>query len=92
MQHRLKIKRELRLGRKTADQGFRRVPKQGYEASLIRNQFYRIVRNARVAKDDLVHVVDQSGEDALYRTGQFVLVDLPPAVRKKIFALADAAS
>lgn len=64
---------------------------EGYEASLIRGKLYRVLRDARAAKDNLVRVVDESGEDYLYAADQFVLVDFPPAVRKKILALADAA-
>jgi hypothetical protein len=31
--------------------------------------------------------VDESGEDYLYHKDHFVLVDFPPAVRRKILAL-----
>ena len=63
----------------------------GYEASLIRGKVYRVLRDARAARDSLVRVIDESGEDYLYGLDQFVFVDFPPAVRKKILALADAA-
>jgi hypothetical protein len=63
----------------------------GYEASLIRGKVYRVLRDARAAKDNLVRVIDESGEDYLYGIDQFVFVDFPPAVRKKLLALADAA-
>jgi hypothetical protein len=58
-----------------------------YKASLIPGKVYRILPDPRAAEDDLVRIIDESGEDYLYHTSYFVLVDFPPAVRKKILAL-----
>ena len=55
-----------------------------YKASLIPGKVYRIVPDPRAAKDDLVRVVDESGEDYLYHTSHFLLVDFPRAVAKQI--------
>ena len=62
----------------------------GNEASLIVGKVYRIVRDARAAKDDLVRIIDESGEDYLFDKAQFVFVDFPEAVRKKLLALQRA--
>ena len=62
----------------------------GNEASLILGKVYRVVPDTRAAKDDLVRVIDESGEDYLFDKDQFVLVDFPPAVRKKILAIQHA--
>jgi hypothetical protein len=62
----------------------------GNEASLILGKVYRVVPDARAAKDDLVRIIDESGEDYLFHKKQFVLVDFPQAVRKKILALQRA--
>lgn len=51
---------------------------------------YRIVRDARAAKDDLVRIIDESGEDYLFDKTQFAFVDFPQAVRKKLLALQRA--
>lgn len=59
-----------------------------YQASLIPGKVYRILPDPRAAKDDLVRIVDESGEDYLYHQSHFVFVDFPPAVKKKILALA----
>jgi hypothetical protein len=59
----------------------------GNEASLILGKVYRILADARAANDDLVRIVDESGEDYLFDKQQFALVDFPQAVRKKILAL-----
>jgi len=61
-----------------------------YQASLVAGKVYRIVPDARAAKDDLVRIVDESGEDYLYHKEHFVFVDFPPAVRKKILELQGA--
>ncbi len=58
-----------------------------YEASLIRGKVYRILPDPRAAKDDLIRIVDESGEDYLYHKSLFVFVDFPKAVEKKILAL-----
>jgi hypothetical protein len=57
------------------------------EASLIPGKVYRILPDSRAAKDDLVRIVDESGEDYLYHKSHFVFVDFPKSVRKKILAL-----
>jgi hypothetical protein len=49
---------------------------------------YRIFSDPRAAKDDFVRIVDESGEDYLYHEDHFVFVDFPPAVKKKLLALA----
>lgn len=59
----------------------------GNEASLILGKVYPIVPDARAAKDELVRVVDESGEDYLFARAQFALVDFPEAVRRKLLAL-----
>ena len=61
-----------------------------YRASLIPGKVYRIVADARAAKDDLVRIFDESGEDYLYHKDHFVFVDFPPVVKKKLLALAGA--
>jgi hypothetical protein len=62
----------------------------GNEASLIVGKVYRIVPDPRAAKDDLVRIIDESGEDYLFDKTQFAFVDFPQAVRKKLLALQKA--
>ena len=68
------------------------IDNSGYEASLILGKVYRILRDAKAAKDDLVRIVDESGEDYLYHKSHFVFVDFPKSVARKILALANAES
>jgi len=58
-----------------------------YKASLILNKIYRLLPDPRAAKDDLIRIVDESGEDYLYHKSHFVFVDFPKGVKKKILAL-----
>jgi len=57
---------------------------------LIRGKVYRILPDPRAAKDDLVRIVDESGEGYLYHRSYFVFVDFPKAVKKRILAMESA--
>jgi hypothetical protein len=63
------------------------IENAGNEASLILGKVYRLLPDSRAAKDDLVRIIDESGEAYLFHKDQFVFVDFPLAVRKKILAL-----
>ena len=66
------------------------IDNRGQEASLIRGKIYRVRPDAKARKDDLIRVVDESGEDYLFDAEQFVLVDFPLSVRRKILKLQRA--
>lgn len=65
------------------------IDNRDYEASLILRKLYPIIPDARAAKDQLLRIVDESGEDYLYPKDYFVLVDFPKPVEKRIRQLAD---
>lgn len=48
-----------------------------YQASLVLGKVYRILPDPKAAKDDLVRMVDESGEDYLFHKSHFVFVGLP---------------
>lgn len=48
------------------------VENADYKASLILGKVYRIIPDPVAAKDDLVRIVDESGEDYLYHKTHFV--------------------
>ena len=66
------------------------VDNTDYKASLISGKVYRIIPDPQAAKDDLVRIVDESGEDYLYHKSHFVFVDFPRANAKKIRSLEAA--
>jgi hypothetical protein len=63
------------------------IDNREYEASLVLGKVYRIVPDVKAARDDLVRIVDESGEDYLYHKSHFVFVDFPKAVARKILSL-----
>ncbi len=76
--------------KRTAKQFALCIENGGNEASLILGKVYPIVPDARAQKDALVRIVDESGEDYLFDDGQFVFVEFPQAVRRKLLALQRA--
>jgi len=67
------------------------IDNSNYQASLILGKVYRILPDPKGSKDDLVRIVDESGEDYLYHRNHFVFVDFPPTVKKKVLALQSVA-
>ena len=68
------------------------VDNTDYHASLVLGKVYRIIPDPKGARDDLIRIVDESGEDYLYHKSHFVFVDFPKAITKKILSLQDAAA
>ena len=66
------------------------VDNTDYKASLIPGKVYRIIPDPQAAKDDLVRIVDESGEDYLYHKAHFVFVDFSRAIAKRIRSLESA--
>jgi hypothetical protein len=63
------------------------VDNADYKTSLVLGKVYRIIPDPEAAKDDLVRIVDESGEDYLYHKSHFVFVDFPRAIAQKIRSL-----
>ena len=63
------------------------VDNADYKASLIPGKVYRIIQDPQAAKDDLVRIIDESGEDYLYHKAHFVFVNFPRAIEKRIRSL-----
>lgn len=63
------------------------VDNTGYEASLIVRKIYEVLPDERAAEDDLLRVIDESGEDYLYHRSQFILVELPAEVERALTAV-----
>lgn len=58
-----------------------------YEASLILKKIYEVIPDEQAAKDDLLRIIDESGEDYLYHTSHFILVELPLEVEQILVAV-----
>ena len=57
------------------------VRNEGYLASLELWKVYRMLPDRRAAKDQLVRIIDESGEDYLYDQSWFVPIKLPREVQ-----------
>lgn len=66
------------------------VDNADYEASLILRKIYEIIPDAVAANDDLLRIVDESGEDYLYHKSHFIMVRFPMEVEHALFATQSA--
>lgn len=55
---------------------------------LKRRKIYEVLPDETAAKDDLLRVIDDSGEDYLYSANQFVEVSFAPEVERAILKAA----
>lgn len=62
----------------------------GNEGSLILGKIYAVVSDAKAAKDDLIRIIDESGDDYLFARSQFEVVEFPQGVRRRLLALQKA--
>lgn len=57
-----------------------------YPASLEKRKIYLSIPDPEAEQIGLIRVIDESGEDYLYPTQLFSLIDLPPALGKVLAA------
>ena len=57
------------------------INNRDYPASLELHKIYRVLPDEDAAEDGDIRVVDESGEDYLYRAKDFVVIDVPAEVR-----------
>ncbi len=62
------------------------VDNTDYEASLILRKIYEVIPDEVGNKDDLLRIVDESGEDYLYHNSCFIVVDFPQEVAHALHA------
>ena len=56
-------------------------------SDLETRKIYQVLQDDDAAKDGYIRVVDESGEDYLYPTSYFVLVDLPQEAQDALVAV-----
>ena len=56
----------------------------GYEASLEVRKLYAVLDDSSAEPDDLIRVIDESGEDYLYPARLFQKVELPSELQRKL--------
>ncbi len=57
-----------------------------YEASLIVRKMYEVVPDPQAEKDDMLRVIDESGEDYLFHSSHFISFELPIEVERALAA------
>ncbi len=57
-----------------------------YEASLIVRKMYEVIPDPQAEKDDMIRVIDESGEDYLFHTSHFMPIELPIEVERALIA------
>ena len=57
---------------------------EGYPASLEVGKLYRVITDEEAAKENLLRVVDESGEDYAFAANRFHIVELPQAVKETL--------
>ena len=60
------------------------VRNAGYLASLEIRKLYEVLADPEAEKDDMIRVVDESGEDYLYPADMFVAAPLPAAIEEAV--------
>jgi hypothetical protein len=60
------------------------VDNDGYPASLELHKIYRVLPDEGAVPDGDLRVIDESGEDYLYPSERFVLVELPQSVEDSL--------
>lgn len=59
-----------------------------YPVSLELHKIYRVLPDQDAEQDGDLRIVDESGEDYLYSSEQFVLIDLPNMVENSLLKAA----
>jgi hypothetical protein len=62
------------------------VDNTGYEASLIKRKIYEVIPDSQAEQDDLIRIIDESGEDYLYHISHFVFLELSAEVERALVA------
>ena len=60
------------------------IKNTGYPASLELRKLYEVLDDQEAEQDNMIRVIDESGEDYLYPTDMFVLAPLPAAVEEAV--------
>ena len=62
------------------------IENEGYAVSLEKRKIYVALRDAAAEKQDMLRIVDESGEDYLYPKALFRAIALPQAVKRAVLA------
>lgn len=68
------------------------IKNSGYLASLELRKLYEVLADPEAEKDDMIRVIDESGEDYLYPSDMFVFAPLPAAVEQAVIGATESSA
>lgn len=68
------------------------VKNVGYAASLELRKLYQVIDDPEAERDDMIRVIDESGEDYLFPSDMFAFVPLPASVEEAVLQAVATAS
>ena len=68
------------------------IKNSGYAASLELRKLYEVIADPQADQDDMIRIIDESGEDYLYSADRFVFAPLPASVEQAVLEATEAAS
>jgi len=63
------------------------INNEGYEASLELGKLYQVIPDEEANANDLIRVVDESGEDYAFAATRFHALEVPPVVQKALLSV-----
>ncbi len=63
------------------------INNEGYEASLELGKLYQVIPDEEANANDLIRVVDESGEDYAFAATRFHTLEIPPVVQKALLSV-----
>lgn len=63
------------------------INNEGYEASLELGKLYQVIRDDEADANDLIRVIDESGEDYAFAANRFHPLEVPSVVQKALLAI-----
>lgn len=66
------------------------IKNSGYLASLELRKLYEVIQDPEAEKDDMLRIIDESGEDYLFPSDMFVFASLPAAVEQAVLRATPA--
>ena len=66
------------------------IKNAGYAASLELRKLYEVIEDSEAEKDDMIRIIDESGEDYLYAADRFVFAPLPASVERAVLQAVEA--
>jgi len=68
------------------------IKNAGYLASLELRKLYEVLDDPVAETDDMIRVIDESGEDYLYPSDMFVFAPLPASVEQAVHRATEPAA